>query len=131
MTDQPQGATLTATPAETVSWLPIIQRRIRDSILPPDLTETDGCYLTREIAAAGTDFFATTAAVLPGEPYLDSTYQGDLVAEFSAAHGNLTAIVSTEFVLLFAATKKMCITRRVGRGEDVVTEVAQLARIIK
>src|SRR5689334_6162092 len=84
------------------AWLHTVQQRIRNSILPQAQKENDGRWLSGDIAKAGSDFFQKTADLLTGEPFIYSSCEGDLVAEFSAEHGTMTSIVSSNFVLLFA-----------------------------
>lgn len=85
-------------------WLETVQRRIQNSILPyTKINENDGRWLKQSVANAASDFFLKAADLLPSEPYIYSSVEGDLVAEFNAAKGPLTAIVSPDFVVLFAA----------------------------
>jgi hypothetical protein len=74
------------------TWLPVVERRIRDSIARLGWTDDtdEGRWLSWATAEAARIFFDTAADVLPGEPYIYSSKQGDLVAEFQDERGTLT-----------------------------------------
>ena len=74
-----------------VAWLSEVERRIRDSIVPieySDLTSTE--YLNEAAGSAALSFFQNNADLLPAEPHIYGTHDGDLVAEFETAIGRLT-----------------------------------------
>jgi len=84
-------------------WLDTVKRRIKHSIMPKDQEiENVGQWLTEEIANAASTFFEEASDLLPSEPFIYASRQGDLVAEFTPKFGSLTAIVSTKSVLLYA-----------------------------
>jgi hypothetical protein len=128
-TSKPEALLYQAPPARPF-WLPIVQSRINSSIMPPGIAENDGCWLDREIADAANEFFVATAEFLPGEPYLDRTYVGDLVAEFKTGRGRLTAIVTLNFVLLFAGINGETIKKQVPRDGDIQKEVQYLTQLL-
>lgn len=83
--------------ASPAAWLQIVERRIQNSLQPVGRDhENEGQWLTAETASAATAFFQLASDVLPGEPHIYSSRGGDLVAEFKAAHGEMSAIISTK-----------------------------------
>ena len=69
-------------------WLGAVLERVQNSIVPKDReSENDGRWLTEEVAASASAFFEMTSDMLPSEPYIYSSQNGDLVAEFDAHHG--------------------------------------------
>src|SRR5579872_4533511 len=76
-------------------WVDSIVQVIRNSVIPGDrVHENDGRWITQAIADAAIDFFQNTADLLPGEPIVYRSQQGDLVAEFACRRGTLTSIIS-------------------------------------
>ncbi|HEY1801648.1 MAG TPA: hypothetical protein VGG46_12005 [Terriglobales bacterium] len=103
LSDQPIAVVKAPTPI-TPKWLPTIQHRILSSVNPPDIEYVnDGRWLTSEIATQALNFFAATSDLLPGEPYLYTSIDGDLVAEFKGKRGTLTNVVGKISVLAFAS----------------------------
>lgn len=88
-------------PAWLVSTENVIQGSIGGDLALDDPSQ-EGRWLTQAVADAAISFFRTTADLLPGEPHIYSSRQGDLVAEFRVPGGELTSIISPEFVLLFS-----------------------------
>ncbi len=119
----------------TATWFNIVERRIRQSVLPVDQrAENDGRWLTQDIADSASAFFKTTSDVLPAEPFIYSSRNGDLVAEFSAPHGTLTNIVSQTSVVAFAVVDGVPIEMRLElacRSRDRLRqELRQLTKML-
>jgi hypothetical protein len=84
-------------------WADNVLVRIASSIEPSGLRETaPGRYISSKIASAASAFFEAHASVLPSEPYIYASEDGDLVAEFEARAGSLTAIIGDKNLVLFA-----------------------------
>lgn len=88
----------------SVGWLPVIQQRIRDSVIPneyegPETTE----WLREDIANAAISFFQKSADILPTEPHIYCSNSGNLVAEFATEKGNLTTVVSDQQAVIFVS----------------------------
>lgn len=114
------------------TWLENTQRAIRESRAPSDSEATgDGRWLSQSVANAAHDFFENTGDLLPDEPYIYSSRQGDLVAEFKAQHGSLTAIVASTFVLLFAVVDGQPFERRVSESQNLRAEVQGLTDALR
>ena len=112
----------------TPNWLEKTRAAIQNSLAPSPQVVGDGRWLSQTVVNAATDFLDATADVLPGEPYIYSSREGDLVAEFEAEHGTLTSIVSPDFVLLFAVIDGTPVHRQVDDHRSVREEVQQLTR---
>jgi hypothetical protein len=85
------------------SWLPLVEARIRDSVLPEEYEgELSSEWLTEDAAFAAIAFFRNGADLLPTEPHIYATNSGDLVAEFETLAGSMTGIVSDKETILFA-----------------------------
>ena len=120
-------------PAEA-PWFHIIERRITRSALPDINTKNDGRWLTLDVAEAAWDFFKMTSDLLPGEPYIYGSQKGDLVAEFTAAHGTLTSITTPRFTLLFAVVDGIPIEKRIPRESSnsvLRSELKKLAELLR
>jgi len=98
-------------------WLADVQRRLSNSIGVMTATASDGQWLSSDVVSAANLFFQATSDMLPAEPYLHSSLQGDLVAEFKSAHGPMTMIVSNRYALAMATIN----------GEPVQSKVALTA----
>src|ERR1700692_1587910 len=99
------------------SWLASVERRIRNSIVPPGReAENDGRWLTYEIANAATSFFQTASDVLPSEPYIYSAQGGDLVAEFKGEHGTMTSVISSSHLIALAVIDGVPMETRMWLG---------------
>ena len=84
------------------SWVGRVQGRIDNSTLPQGRdADNDGRWLKPKIAAAANAFFRVASDVLPGEPFIYSSLDGDLVAEFRGMHGTMTGILSEAFIVLY------------------------------
>jgi hypothetical protein len=119
----------------TATWFNIVERRIRQSVLlVGQRAENDGRWLTQDIADTASAYFKATSDVLPAEPFIYSSRNGDLVAEFSAPHGTLTNIVSQTFVVAFAVVDGVPIEKRLElacRGRDRLRqELQQLTKML-
>ncbi|MEQ1756694.1 MAG: hypothetical protein ABL986_00110 [Vicinamibacterales bacterium] len=109
------------------NWLEETERVINASIdRDSEGFSEDGRWLKQEVAAAANDFFREAADLLPSEPYVYSSRQGDLVAEFKAPHGSLTTVVSQHFVVLFAAVDEVAIQRKILLPGDLRRELTQV-----
>ncbi len=85
------------------NWLPIVEERIRASTLPDEYEdERSSEWLTEGAALAAIAFFRATADLLPAEPHIYATKEGDLVAEFETKTGSLTSIISGKETIVFA-----------------------------
>lgn len=85
------------------AWLAAVEARIRESILPEGHDDDDlGEWLTPPAAMAALSFFEAGADVLPSEPHIYGTPDGDLVAEFASPEGRMTSVVSRDDTTLFA-----------------------------
>jgi hypothetical protein len=103
LSDNRQESGILAPLRSVPEWLDAVKRRIRDSIMPNGQEiENDGQWLTEEIACIAGTFFEEVSDLLPSEPFIYASAQGDLVAEFTPKFGSLTAIVSPKSVLLYA-----------------------------
>jgi hypothetical protein len=93
-------------------WLPTIERRIVSSIAPLDeAAPNDGRWVDVDVAAQAIRFFQANSDVLPAsEPYIYTSMQGDLVAEFTAPNGKMTNIVGKSSVVSFAAINGTVLT---------------------
>ena len=117
------------------SWLSAVERRIRDSThadlsISSSRENADGRFLTREVANAAISFFRQSADLLPSEPYIYSSQQGDLVAEFESKHGILTSVISPNWVILFAGVHGMPVERTVQPQQDSAAAVRSAVRDI-
>src|SRR5690242_194424 len=85
-------------------WISTIQRRIKQSV-PSRVTTTiegEGGWLDSDIAAYAVCFFNAVSDVLPAsEPYLYTSNNGDLVAEFAGRDGKLTSVIGKAAVNSF------------------------------
>jgi hypothetical protein len=72
----------------------------------------DGRWISQAVANSAVDFLQATADLLHEQPFIYSSNNGDLVAEFSANRGTLTAVASPSSVLLFAVVDGVPIERR-------------------
>lgn len=85
------------------SWLPVVEARIRGSVLPPDRHEEPSKeWLSADAANAAISFLRGGADLLPAEPHIYGTRKGDLVAEFETVNANVTSVMSDKQTILFA-----------------------------
>jgi hypothetical protein len=85
------------------TWLPAVEKRISASIATTDGEYVnDGSWVDVDIARQALAFFQATSDVLPSEPYMYTSTQGDLVAEFQTSRGNMTSIVGKASIINFA-----------------------------
>ena len=83
------------------SWLANVQRRLSNSV-GLDTAAPDGQWLTKGVVAAANTFFQATSDLLPTEPHLYSSTQGDLVAEFQGVEMPMTVILSPSTAIALA-----------------------------
>jgi hypothetical protein len=68
--------------------------------------------------------------MLPAEPYLHSSLQGDLVAEFNSPYGPITMVVSGDHALAMATVQGQPVQSRMQlAGAQPDTLRAELAKI--
>jgi hypothetical protein len=104
------------------SWLPSVERRIRQSVAPSTRAALDrGKWLTFEAADAAAGFLDKTADLLPNEPFIYASNDGDLIAEFEGKHGTLTAVVSPGLLILFASVGSVPVQKTVKLKEATTT----------
>jgi hypothetical protein len=120
-------------PAEA-PWFRLVERRITWSTLPDINMKNDGRWLTREAAETAWEFFKVTSDLLPGEPYIYGSQTGDLVAEFNAARGTLTCIITPRFNLLFAVVGSIPIEKTIARennNSSLRSELMQITELLR
>jgi hypothetical protein len=96
--------------------------------------KNDGRWLTREAAETAWEFFKVTSDLLPGEPYIYGSQKGDLVAEFNAARGTLTCIITPRFNLLFAVVGSIPIEKTIARennNSSLRSELMQITELLR
>ena len=106
-------------------WLGSTLKAIRSSVsaIAGGKNLDDGRWLSQNVANSASDFFENTADLFPHKPFIYSSIEGDLVAEFKTDHGTLTSIVSPLFVLLFAVVNGVPSERRVSGTRGLREEV--------
>ncbi len=108
------------------NWLPVVRRRIQKSVAPLGRkVDDDQQWLRQDIADAAETLFNATSDVLPSEPYIYSSLEGYLVAEFCAAHGTMTNIISTSTIVVFAVMDGKLIERRLGFDRSEIASLRQ------
>ena len=119
------------------AWLGAVERRIQGPTVPKEYEREalDGT-IREEVSQAALLFFRNFADLLPGEPYLYPSKDGDLVAEFEAPGGSLTTVLSPEATILFAVPRAdedrpRSITLRKGtnRFREVLRDFARLLSV--
>ena len=84
------------------TWLALVERRINDSIMPSSAKDTPSEeWLSPEAGGAALSFFRNACDLLPGEPHIYGTGDGDLIAEFETSRARLTSIVARNCTILF------------------------------
>lgn len=127
----PETALYRSTPAQP-DWTDRTLRSLRDSVVPsPQDPADDGRWLSQDTVNAASDFLLGVADLLPGEPFIYSSRAGEFVAEFASRPGSLTAVVSQECVLLFAAVDGVPVTREVRDSRRLREEVQQMTRALR
>lgn len=114
-------------------WLTAVERRIWNSINPHDVDSVnDGRWLRATIATGAMSLFQRTSDVLPGEPFIYSSRKGDLVAEFSVAHGTMTNIVSQTTVTVFAVVDGVSVEKwlDLGSTNTLREELRELTKML-
>jgi hypothetical protein len=118
----------------TVGWLSAVERRIKNSTLPNEyqLQDTQE-WLQEDAATAALSFFRNAADILPSEPFIYSSVNGGLVAEFPGTSGTLSAMISPKAVIIFAAsgckTKEHVFLGRTTR-EELRRGVAEVIKLV-
>ncbi len=98
------GAPVAYPRPQTASWLGAVQRRLNGSIGVRDGEALrDGTALSMEVVSRANSFLEATSDLLPAEPYIYGSGNGDLVAEFNVPNGQMTLIISTDFAIAYAA----------------------------
>jgi hypothetical protein len=111
-------------------WLADVQRRLRNSVGVPTAAGPDGRWLASGVVYAASSFFQATSDMLPAEPYLHSSLQGDLVAEFNSPYGPITMVVSGDHALAMATVQGQPVQSRMQlAGAQPDTLRAELAKI--
>lgn len=114
------------------AWLSETLKSISKSTIPTDkVPENDGRWLNNEVVDAASDFFRRTSDLLPCEPVIYSSREGDLVSEFNTDQGALTVIVSPTFVVLFAVVNGEPIERRVTQASEMRGIVEELTELLR
>jgi hypothetical protein len=92
---------LYAPAVQQASWLPAVQRRIRNSIAQySSLVEDSDEWIPRDVGVRGISFFSMTSDLLPSEPHLSRTIDGSLVAECNSQSGSLCMVFSSTTALI-------------------------------
>jgi hypothetical protein len=88
-------------------WMSALARRILDSVpARPIPAPHDEGFLDPEIASKAVIFFRETSDLLPmSEPYIYTSLDGDLVAEFVEQQGKLTNVISKNTVSSFVVSE--------------------------
>lgn len=119
-------------------WLSAVEERIRASVRPPEMEgENSTEWLTQNAANTAINFFRHAADLLPTEPHIYATDNGDLVAEFETPANSVTSVVSSEQTILFGVSntspeKPIEVTIRRGSNrlrEEVKTFTQELRSI--
>jgi hypothetical protein len=118
---------ITGPVAIPAKWIGTIERRIQQSVPDPTiLNVNDEGWLDSDIATYALCFFDTTSDVLPtSEPYLYTTLNGDLVAEFAGRHGKLTNVISKGAVNSFAIVNGQMMKTTINFPLDNVAKARQ------
>ena len=116
-------------------WLSIVERRINGSITPVEYEDKASADTVNEkVGQAALSFFRGAADVLPSEPFLYASLQGNLVAEFSSSKGTMTAVISPEETVVFTAVvgdKKGPVAIRIRKGTNRLREdVREVTRLL-
>jgi hypothetical protein len=102
------------------AWLSTVEQRIKASVAPePFPDQGNGAWLRTAVGFAAVDFFRSTSALLPGEPYIYASKAGDLVAEFMGLRGKMTCVVAPSAVYVFAVAGEEAIEKKFVPSEVV------------
>jgi hypothetical protein len=100
-------------------WLLKVELRIQGSLIDPNSPSKDQSrYLDWEVGAAALKFFRETADLMPSEPYMYASTEGDLVAEFNGDGGSLTIVIARDHIILFASIDQQPFVWRFGKGGE-------------
>jgi len=103
-------------------WFSRAERQIRNSVrLQGEKDAGEFETVTSGVAISAIQFFQEVSDILPTEPYLYTSTEGDLVAEFRGRQGSLTAIVGERKLWLFSiqdggVTKEHWTMSRLNQG---------------
>ena len=110
----------------TSPWLPSVERRIENSIIPKEYEYLGSSeWLQEDVGQSALRFFQSTADLLPGEPFIYASQSGALVAEFKSPVGTLTTIISPSTIIFFATKANQPdgpIERTLNRGTNRLRE---------
>jgi hypothetical protein len=84
-------------PPAAAEWLPVIERRIKDSVRAVEIASSDQenvDSIDQAVANSANLFFRIASTQLPAEPYIYASKKGELIAEFRANERALTLIIS-------------------------------------
>ena len=81
------------------AWLADIQRRLANSVGAPT---PSGAWLPGDVVTSANSLFLATSDLLPSEPSLHASFNGELIAEFSGDTGAMTLIVTRGAALAVA-----------------------------
>jgi len=99
---QPESQ-LAGIPTNAAPWLSAVQRRLNASIgTPSNAAQGGGAWLSKDVVMTANLLFEAASSLLPGEPYLYGSRNGDLVAEFKNDVGSMTMIVTKDAAIVFA-----------------------------
>jgi hypothetical protein len=111
-----------------VEWLPVVERRIKASIVPEEYEDDhvlacrSGEWLHEDVARSALDFFGRAGDLLPGEPYIYSSRSGNLVAEFCVGTAPLTTVISPETVTILMVEDDVPVETNVKRLSNSLRE---------
>jgi hypothetical protein len=120
------------------AWLSAVEERIRASTRPPELQgEESAEWLSVSAASTAINFLRQAADLLPTEPHIYASDNGDLVAEFETEASNVTSVVTPEETILFgvsSAAPAIPVKVKIRRGsnrlrEEVKTFVQELGLV--
>ena len=101
-------------------WLATVEQRIKASVAPESYPDQgNGAWLRTAVGSAAVDFFRSTSALLPSEPYIYASEAGDLVAEFMGLRGKMTCIVAPSVVYVFAVAGEKTVEKKFVPSEVV------------
>ena len=88
--------------APRARWLSAVEQRIRNATYPteygrPETTE----WLSEGAALSAIEFLRSNADLLPTEPFIYATKNGDFVAEFETENMNLTTVIGPREAIFF------------------------------
>lgn len=118
-------------------WTARVRARIRDFVPPEGQPNyfKDSSKISREIADVGVDALQATADLFPGEPFVYSDNDGDLVFEASASPGSFTMIIGATSAVAFAVVDDLPEYKRVdltpGWRERLCMALRELLELLR